>query len=88
MVITSKKGVSITHHPNCKPALTTDLWTFLCYLKELEIGKKCQSFCQTLTSTHENRERFLPFLCTGRHHKVVYHLYFLDIVAFAGHDHL
>lgn len=39
MAITSKKGVSITHHPNCEPALTTDLCTFWCYLKELEIGK-------------------------------------------------
>lgn len=27
-------------------------------------------------------------MCTGRHHELVYHLYFLDIVAFAGHDHL
>lgn len=27
-------------------------------------------------------------MCTGRHYKLVYNLYFLDIVAFTGDDHL
>lgn len=39
IAISWKKGVNIIFHINCEPALMTDLWTFLFYLKELEIRK-------------------------------------------------